>query len=591
MIGEKHANPHTVLGGIVKALTMAETTFREWTRSVPKKEKNTKYKEVNNRREAHKKKYNQMNRIDYLKGMGNILKDIHDMMKDGGDNNGQDKRKKPNKETATYDNVVNEPLVVENDQSRFEDPLDATVTEDEGDNDPFKDRVIGKSKRVQDRATNRPVYTKKHCAACGKGFNSKSRFKKCHLCDKLQHNLCIQTNIQDEDRFKCAKCKPDAETEPDPIGINTSSIDSAVHNSVESNAEPHLGDEDLNMPAHIVKRRNEALKRGKAMRQKRIEEEEEEEEMNNLDKSDDNLNPEAHEDKDVEDLTKYAKLCEDPKTTDHEIKDILFDLLDRKFNVELLLKSKIGVGVRQLRSRPGGIGKLASTIVVEMKRVILSDEEEREHEDSEDNEEHEQNETEDQEREEDQGEEDQESSVQEPEEVTIEPADSVNITPPGDQEREDDEEHEQEETEDIEDQDPEDQESYDQEPEDSVNITPPPEHEYEKRTALRYPCSDCGNVFPSSLLRNDHEEKEHGDIFQAEPEKSFPCDTCNFSTSYSANLKRHGELKHKKRKARTDEVVPVPENPKKIKTAFYCEECNYRCAWKHNLKRHIKLMH
>ena len=61
--------------------------------------------------------------------------------------------------------------------------------------------------------------------------------------------------------------------------------------------------------------------------------------------------------------------------------------------------------------------------------------------------------------------------------------------------------------------------------------------------------------------------------------------------SYSVTLKRHGELKHKKRKARTDEVVPVPENPKKIKTAFYCEECNYRCAWKHNLKRHIQLTH
>ena len=255
---------------------------------------------------------------------------------------------------------------------------------------------------------------------------NKSRFKKCHICHKLQHNLCIQTNIQDEDRFKCAKCKPDAETEPDPIGINTSSIDSAVHNSVESNAEPHLGDEDLNMPAHIVKRRNEALKRGKAMRQKRIEEEEEEEEMNNLDKSDDNLNPEAHEDKDVEDLTKYAKLCEDPKTTDHEIKDILFDLLDRKFTVELLLKSKIGVGVRQLRSRPGGIGKLASTIVVEMKRVVRAYDEEHEHEETEvqegkDNGEHEQEDTEDQETEdnEDQDPEDQESNIQEPEEVTI----------------------------------------------------------------------------------------------------------------------------------------------------------------------------
>ena len=67
--------------------------------------------------------------------------------------------------------------------------------------------------------------------------------------------------------------------------------------------------------------------------------------MNNLDKSDDNLNPEAYKDRDEEDLTKYAKLCQDPKTTDSDIKEILFDLLDRKFTVELLIKSKIGVCV------------------------------------------------------------------------------------------------------------------------------------------------------------------------------------------------------------------------------------------------------
>ena len=45
-----------------------------------------------------------------------------------------------------------------------------------------------------------------------------------------------------------------------------------IHASVESNVEPHLEDEsldeDLNMPDHIVRRRNEALKRGQEMRQK-----------------------------------------------------------------------------------------------------------------------------------------------------------------------------------------------------------------------------------------------------------------------------------------------------------------------------------
>ena len=67
-----------------------------------------------------------------------------------------------------------------------------------------------------------------------------------------------------------------------------------------------------------------------------------------MEKGDDNLNPKAFEDRDKEDLTKYAKLCQDPKTTDYEIKEILFEMLDRKFTVELLIKSRIGVCVRKL---------------------------------------------------------------------------------------------------------------------------------------------------------------------------------------------------------------------------------------------------
>ena len=93
-----------------------------------------------------------------------------------------------------------------------------------------------------------------------------------------------------------------------------------VQESVESHIEDENCEEDLNMPDHIVKRRNDAIKRGMAMRQKRMEEEEEE--INNLDKSDDNINQEADEDRDEEDLTKYAKLCKDPKTSDNELKEI-----------------------------------------------------------------------------------------------------------------------------------------------------------------------------------------------------------------------------------------------------------------------------
>ena len=83
--------------------------------------------------------------------MGNILKDIHDMVKDGGDNNGQDKRKKPNKETATYANVLNEPTVVVNKQSRLEDPADAdaTVTEYEGDVIPSRNELLVNQKEFR----------------------------------------------------------------------------------------------------------------------------------------------------------------------------------------------------------------------------------------------------------------------------------------------------------------------------------------------------------------------------------------------------------------------------------------------------------
>ena len=149
------------------------------------------------------------------------------------------------------------------------------------------------------------------------------------------------------------------------------------------------------------------------------------------------------------------------------MKEILFDLLDRKFTVELLIKTKIGRCVRKLRSRPGGIGKLASTIVVEMKRVILADDDdETEEQETEDHEVHEQEETEVLEREE------------------------------------------------TEDQDPEDQESESEVnngQSESVNITPPPEYVIKKRTALTFPCSYCEKLFQTSLLRNVHEEENHGE--------------------------------------------------------------------------------
>ena len=55
LLGEKHANPHFVLRAVVKALTMAETTYREW-KSSTSKPLNNKYKKLSDKREECKKK-------------------------------------------------------------------------------------------------------------------------------------------------------------------------------------------------------------------------------------------------------------------------------------------------------------------------------------------------------------------------------------------------------------------------------------------------------------------------------------------------------------------------------------------------------
>ena len=86
------------------------------------------------------------------------------------------------------------------------------------------------------------------------------------------------------------------------------------------------------------------------------------------------------------------------------------------------------------------------------------------------------------------------------------------------QETEDHEVHEQEETEVLEREETEDQ---DPEESESVNITPPPEYVIKKRTALTFPCSYCEKLFQTSLLRNVHEEENHGDVFKEKRKNHF----------------------------------------------------------------------
>ena len=127
--------------------------------------------------------------------MGHILDKIHQIVEDG------DRKKNQSNETETGEETNEEPMATHNDVTNHENPLEATVTEDEDEEDPYRERIVGKTKRVQERENQKPLYHKKKCAYCGKGFNSKSTFKMCHLCDKIQHKSCIETHLLDNTRF------------------------------------------------------------------------------------------------------------------------------------------------------------------------------------------------------------------------------------------------------------------------------------------------------------------------------------------------------------------------------------------------------
>ena len=189
--------------------------------------------------------------------MGHILDKIHQIVEDG------DRKKNQSNETETGEETNEEPMATHNDVTNHENPLEATVTEDEDEEDPYRERIVGKTKRVQERENQKPLYHKKKCAYCGKGFNSKSTFKMCHLCDKIQHKSCIETHVLDNARFACSKCKP---TE-DGHNNTTSTIDAAVQNNglgttennelveeltnEESSISEDLDDTDMDMPSHI----------------------------------------------------------------------------------------------------------------------------------------------------------------------------------------------------------------------------------------------------------------------------------------------------------------------------------------------------
>ena len=204
LLGEKH--PHFVLRAVVKALTIAETTYREW-KSSTSKPLNNKYKRLSDKREECKKKYKDLPRLEYLKRMGHILMEIKSLKENGGDKNGQDskasnkKKKKPDPIVETADQTF-----IVNDVSRSVDPLANVESEDEFEPDhPYSNRVVGQGQGVQNQIAKRPPTFKKKCPKCHKGFNCNSRYKTCHLCDK--HIYQLRTFVK---MFKKKKIKLDS---------------------------------------------------------------------------------------------------------------------------------------------------------------------------------------------------------------------------------------------------------------------------------------------------------------------------------------------------------------------------------------------
>ena len=135
------------------------------------------------------------------------------------------------------------------------------------------------------------------------------------------------------------------------------------------------------MPAHIVRRRNEALMRGEEKRKQRLEQEEEEEEENTLNKSDQNTNPETSEDNESEDVSEdeseenvemkdIFQQLQNPKTTDKVIMQLLCVLGNTKVTFHQFKYSKIGMAVRHKRGKPGTIGLLATTIMDKWKSIL-----------------------------------------------------------------------------------------------------------------------------------------------------------------------------------------------------------------------------
>ena len=114
---------------------------------------------------------------------------------------------------------------------------------------------------------------------------------------------------------------------------------------------------------------------------------------------------------------------------------------------------------------------------------------------------------------------------------------------------------------------------------------PPPKYNKEKPVNRPFPCQKCRETFINKQFLKAHtcskHESEHSEV-----EDTFECEQCDFSSTYKANLQRHQEKLHKKRKA----VTQGPPNSKK-KLIFKCDDCDNKSAYKLNVKKHMTRIH
>ena len=81
----------------------------------------------------------------------------------------------------------------------------------EKESNPFENRKVGVSKRVQERAEeSKKQYWLggKKCPGCGDGFVKKSNVEKCNICNLYVHKRKGCTTMSDDRSFTCINCKP-----------------------------------------------------------------------------------------------------------------------------------------------------------------------------------------------------------------------------------------------------------------------------------------------------------------------------------------------------------------------------------------------